>query len=233
MGVFARAFGPATLVLVFAACGARAPTVYTPEAYAPRVPRGTTYRWSFDTAPPTPGTGAVSASPERVFDAVLGDWGVQPDSDATSLPGVYRQDLRFGPLDVPRVLVRGLAFGDLDASVRCRADAGATAEGCGLVFDAQDSDRYFVARADAIEGAVRLLHVTRYGEREVARAVALVTPHVWHTLAVHARGEQVGIEWDGQRVIAAVDWAREGGRIGLATVADAVTSFDDLEVTAD
>lgn len=233
MAILARALGAATLVLVVGACAARAPTVYSPEAYAPRVPHGTTYRWSFDTESPTPGTGRVSATPERVFDAVLGDWGVHPDADATSLPGVYRQDLRFGPLDVPRVLVRGLAFGDLDASVRCRVDSGATAEGCGLVFDAQDSDRYFVARADAMEGAVRLLHVTSGGEREVAHAVALVTPHVWHTLAVHARGEQVLVDWDGQRVIAAVDWAREGGRIGLATVADAVTSFDDLEVTSD
>jgi hypothetical protein len=233
MAVLARTVLPATLVLVVAACGAQAPTVYSPAAYAPRVPPGTTYRWSFDTAPPTPGTGQVSSSPERVFDAVLGDWGIHPDLDATSLPGVYRQDVRFGPLDVPRVLVRGLAFGDLDASVRCRVDAGATAEGCGLVFDARDSDRYFVARADALDGAVRLLHVTSAGEREVAHAVAIVTPHVWHTLAVHARGEQIVVEWDGQRVIAAVDWAREGGRIGLATVADAVTSFDDLEVTAD
>lgn len=233
MSLLARALGLAALVLVVDGCGARAPTAYAPDAYAPRVAPGTTYRWSFDSPAPTPGTGQVSPSPERVFDAVLGDWGVHPDGDATSLPGVYRQDSRFGPLDVPRVLVRGLAFGDVDATVRCRADAGATAEGCGLVFDARDSDRYFVARADALEGAVRLLHVTSDGEREIARVKALVTPHGWHTLAVHARGEQILVEWDGQRVIAAVDWAREGGRIGLATVADAVTSFDDLEVTAD
>jgi hypothetical protein len=233
VGILARALGAAPLALVVAACAGRTPTAYSPDAYAPRVPPGTTYRWSFDAPPPTPGTGQVSPSPERVFDAVLGGWGAQEDADATSLPGVYRQDLRFGPLDTPRVLVRGLTFGDLDASVRCRADAGITAEGCGLVFDARDSDRYFVARADAIEGVVRLLHVTGDGEQEVAHAAALVTPHVWHTLAVHARGEQVVVEWDGQRLIAAVDWAREGGRIGLATVADAVTSFDDFEVTAD
>ncbi len=233
MAAFERAPGAAALVLVVAACGTRAPALYSPDAYAPRVLRGTTYRWSFDSPPPTPGTGQVSPSPERVFDAVLGDWGIHPDADATSLPGVYRQELRFGPLDVPRVIVRGLVFRDLDAAVRCRADAGVTAQGCGLVFDARDSDRYFVARADAVAGGVRLLHVTSGGEREIAQAAALVTPHVWHTLAVHARGEQIVVEWDGQRVIAAVDWAREGGRIGLATVADAVTSFDDLEVTAD
>lgn len=229
----ARGLAAVSLVIVAGACEARAPTSYSPEAYAPRVPRGTTYRWSFDSAPPTPGTGAVSPSPERVFDAVLGHWGIQPDADATSLPGVYRQDVRFGALDVPRVLVRGLAFGDLDAAVRCRVDAGGIAQGCGLVFDARDSDRYFVARADAVEGTVRLLHVSGDEEREIAHARALVTPHVWHSLSVQARGEQIVVAWDGQRVIAAVDWAREGGRVGLATVADAVTSFDDLEVTAD
>jgi hypothetical protein len=233
MGALSRACGPVALALVATACAATTPTVYVPEAYSPLVPRGTTFRWSFDTPSPTPGTGVVSPSPERVFDAVLGDWGVQPDADATSLPRVYRQSLRFGPLDAPRVLVRGLSFGDLDATVRCRADSGVTAESCGLVFDASDSDRYFVARGDAVDGTVRLLHVTRDGEREIAHAAALVTPHVWHTIAVHARGEQMVVEWDGQRVIVAVDWAREGGRVGLATAADAVTSFDDLEVTAD
>jgi len=233
MGVLARALGSVPLVLVVAACGARAPTAYSPDAYEPRVPRGTTYRWSFDSPPPTPATGQVSPSPERVFDAVLGGWGAHPDADATSLPGVYRQGLRFGALDAPRVLVRGLIFGDLDATVRCRADSGVRAQSCGLVFDARDSDRYFVARADALEGVVRLVHVTGDGEQEVAHAAALVTPHVWHTLTVHARGEQVVVEWDGQRVIAAVDWARDGGRIGLATAADAVTSFDDFEATAD
>jgi len=233
MGAVARALGSVPLVLVVGACGARVPTVYSPDAYEPRVPRGTTYRWSFDTAPPTPGTGQVSPSPERVFEAVLGGWGARPDADATSLPGVYRQGLRFGALDAPRVLVRDLIFGDLDATVRCRADSGVRAQSCGLVFDAHDSDRYFVARADALEGVVRLLHVTGDGEQEVAHAAALVTAHVWHTLTVHARGEQVVVEWDGQRVIAAVDWARDGGRIGLATAADAVTSFDDFEATAD
>lgn len=228
-----RAWGPAALALVGTACAGKTPTLYAPQAYSPRAERGTTYRWSFDTPPATPGTGETSPAPVRVFDAVLGDWGVRADADATSLPGDYRQSSRFGPLDVPRVLVRGLSFGDLDATVRCRPDSGVMAAGCGLVFDARDSDRYFVARADALEGSVRLVHVTSDGEREIARAAALVTPHVWHTLAVHARGEQVVVEWDGQRVVTAVDWAREGGRVGLATVADAVTSFDDLEVTAD
>ena len=233
MGPLARSSGLAAVALVVGACAGRAPTVYTPETYAPRVPRGTTFRWSFDAVSPMPGTGAVSLSPERVFDAVLGDWGVRPDDDAASLPGVYRQSSSFGALDAPRVLVRGLTFGDLDASVRCRPDSGFAAEGCGLVFDARDSDRYFVVRADALGGVVRLLHVTADGEREIAHAAAPVTPHVWHALAVRTRGEQVMVEWDGQRLIAAVDWAREGGRVGLATEADAVTSFDDFEVTAD
>jgi hypothetical protein len=163
---------------------------------------------------------------------VLGHWAIAPDRDAPSAPGVYRQDARLAPLDAPRVIVAGLVFRDLALRVACRPDTGAAGEGCGLVFDAAGSDDYFEARADALEGVVRLVHVGAGEEREVATAPALTTPHVWHSLAVRTRGERIAVDWDGARVIDAVDWSRSGGRVGLATRADAVTSFDDLEVTA-
>jgi hypothetical protein len=226
----------ASLLLVLVvplACSGRTPTIPTTAGDDTVVARGTTHRWTFDEPAPTPGTGVVAAPPERTFVGVLGHWGITHDPDAPSPPGVYRQDERRAPLDAPRVLVSNLVFRDVSLRVRCRPDSGATGEGCGLVFDARGSDDYFVARADAIEGAVRLVHVRGGEEREVASAPALVTPHVWHDLSVRTRAERVVVDWDGAHVLDAVDWTRQGGKIGLTTTADAVTSFDDLEVVAE
>jgi hypothetical protein len=222
------------LATVAGGCGARAPAAAVSATSGPIVAAGTTYRWSFDGASaPTPGTGVVCASPARVFDAVVGDWGVEPDDDAVSAPATYRQTRAYGAFDEPRVLVRGLAFRDLDLSVRCRIDAGQDARDCGLVFGAVDADRYLVARADALLGVVRLVHQQPGDAREIDRGGAMVTPHVWHTLAVHVRGPRIAVEWDGQVVLSAADWSLPEGRIGLATTADATASFDDLAVTAD
>jgi len=221
------------LAVLPVACAGRTPVLVTNGGDDTMVARGATYRWTFDQHVPVPGTGEVAVPPERTFIGVLGHWGIAKDRDAPSPPGVYRQDEGFGPTDKPRVLVSDLVFRDLALRVSCRPDSGTAGEGCGLVFDALGSDDYFVARADALEGVVRLVHVHAGEEREVASASAPVAPHVWHAMSVRTRGERVRVEWDGVLVLDAVDWARTGGKIGLATSADAVTSFDDLEVVAE
>jgi hypothetical protein len=219
--------------LTATACSSRAPVLRTTAGDDTRVPKGTTYRWTFDEPVPSPGTGEIPVPRARTFVGVLGHWAIVGDADAPSAPGVYRQDSRYSGSDTPRVLVSDLVFRDLAAHVRCRPDAGVAAEGCGLVFDARGSDDYLVARADAIDHTVRLVRVQAGEEREIASAPALVTPHVWHELALRTRGERIAVDWDGVRVVEAVEWTRGGGKIGLATSADAVSSFDDLEVVAE
>ena len=215
------------------ACTARTPVLFTSAGGDTVVAKGTTHRWTFDETPPVPGTGEIAVPRERTFTGVLGHWGIAQDADAPSPPGVYRQDARYAPTDAPRVIVGDLFFRDVTLRVRCRPDSGTAGEGCGLVFDARGSDDYFVARAEALEGVVRLVHVRAGEAREIAAAPALVAPHVWHAFALHTRGERVTVEWDGEGILDAVDWSRTGGNIGLATSADAVTSFDDLEAVAE
>jgi hypothetical protein len=215
------------------ACSAHTPGARTTAGDDTVVAKGTTYRWSFDQIPPVPGTGEVAVPRERTFVGVLGHWGLAQDDDAPSPPGVYRQDVRLAPGDAPRVLVSDLFFQDVSVSVRCRPDSGMIAEGCGLVFDARGSDDYFVVWAEALQGVVHLVHVRSGEESDVAEAPALVTPHVWHSMMVRTRGERVSVEWDGAQVLGAVDWTRAGGKIGLATAADAITSFDDLDAVAE
>ena len=127
-----------------------------------------------------------------------------------------------------------LVFRDLVLRVSCRPDSGVEGEGCGLeIFDALASDDYFAVRADALQARVSLVHVRAGEEREVATAPARVTPHLWHDITVRTRAERVVVDWDGERLLDAVDWSRSGGKIGLTTSADAVTSFDDLVAVAD
>ncbi len=231
--ILVRPTAPLLLFALAAACAGRTPVLATTAGDDTVVAKGTTHRWTFDEPAPVPGTGEVAAPQERTFVGVLGRWGVARDRDAPSPPGVYRQDERLAPTDAPRVLVADLFFCDLALRVSCRPDSGTAGEGCGLVFDALGEDDYFVARADALEGVVRLVHVRAGEEREIASAPALVTPHVWHSLAVRAHAEKLAVDWDGARILEAVDWTRTGGKVGLATSADAVTSFDDLEAVAE
>jgi hypothetical protein len=214
-------------------CSAPTPVLRTTAGDDTVVAKGTTYRWTFDEVPPVPGTGEIAAPPERTFVSVLGHWDIARDDDAPSPPRVYRQDERFRTDDAPRVLVSSLFFHDLHVRVRCRPDAGRFTQRCGLVFDARGSDDYFVVRAEAPQDVVRLVHVSGGVEREIASAPAPVMPRVWHTMSVHTRAERITVEWDGAAVLDAVDWSRTGGKIGLATLADATTSFDDLEVVAE
>jgi hypothetical protein len=228
---------PALLLFVLCAapvaCSGRTPVLFMTATGGNVVAKGTTHRWTFDQSPPVPGTGELAVPPERTFTDVLGHWAIARDFDAPSPPGVYRQDARYAPTDTPRVIVADLFFRDVTLRVRCRPDSGMAGEGCGLIFDAQGSDDYFVVRAESLEGVVRLVHVRAGEASEVAAAPALVTPHVWHAMALRTRAERVTVDWDGERLLDAVDWTRAGGNIGLATTADAVTSFDDLEAVAE
>jgi len=186
---------------------------------------GRTYRWRFD----EPSSGSLPAQ----LGSVLGTWKVEEEASAPSGFQVLRQTGRFRDPDFPRVIVEGLVFTDLALRVRCRPEAGRTDQACGLLFRAKDGDNYYVTRANALEGNVRLYKVVAGSRQQLASVDLEVTPGEWHTLEVGARGSKLTVSWDGREVISATDATFARGRIGLWTKADSVTAFDDLEARAE
>jgi 3-keto-disaccharide hydrolase len=204
------------------ACTKPTPTTFTTGGDDVPTEPGRTYRWSFDDA-------ALGALPEPLIN-VLGDWRIEVADGAPSK--VLRQTGSYKNPDFPRVVVKGLTFTDLDLRVRCRPETGDTDRACGLMFRLKDSDNYYVTRANALEGNVRLYRVVDGDRKQFASADLDVIAGRWHTLEATARGTRLTVSWDGKQVIDATDDTFARGKIGLWTKADSVTAFDDLEAVA-
>jgi len=162
-----------------------------------------------------------------------GRWVVRAEKDAPSGGNVLvqedddRTDYRF-----PLAVASEPSLRDLRLSVRCKPVSGRVDQACGLVFRYRDEDNYYLARANAAEGNVRLYFVKDGRRRQLASWSGPVTAGVWHELRAEARGDQLEVDWDGRKVIDARDQTfPAAGRVGLWTKADSITHFDDLTLT--
>jgi hypothetical protein len=212
----------AALLVLLGACGSSSSGTFTRGGDDVAAEKGKTYQWQFD------GAGATSD-----FITVLGTWGAAAESTAPSAPNVMRQSGKAGSGDFPRAVVKGLVFGDGAVKVRCRPESGSGDQACGLMFRLADSDNYYLTRANALEGNVRLYRVVKGDRQQFATADATVKSGEWHALEASAKGSQLTVKWDGTQVISASDATYQSGKIGLWTKADSVTAFDDLEATGE
>src|SRR5260221_11906319 len=134
------------LLTVLTACGA-AP--YTKTTGGDPVPaeKGKTYSYDFDAY-------AAGEMPND-FEEVLVEWEIA-SADQRKL---VRQTGSFGDPDFPRVVVRKLTFTNVHVKTRCKPESGSTDRACGLMFRFQNSDDYYITRANALENNVRIYYV--------------------------------------------------------------------------
>jgi len=117
----------------------------------------------------------------------------------------------------------------VDVSMKLRPIAGKEDASGGIVFRFADA-RYYVVRANALEGNFRL-YVYEGGRRQLASA--RVTPPrlgAWHDMRVIAVGDRMQAWLDGTRLLEHRDARFAAGRVGLWTKADSITVFDDLSI---
>jgi hypothetical protein len=205
------------------ACSRATSTEFTTGGDSLAAEPGRVYRWGFDEDAP--------GAPPAALISVLGDWKTAADPGAPSAPNALQQAGRYARPDFPRAIVRDLEFQNLRLQVRCRPDSGEVDQVCGLMFRLRDGENYYVTRANALEGNVRLYRVVNGDRQQFATADLPVTSGQWHTLAVEARGDNLSVWWNGARVIEARDSTFSNGKIGVWTKADSITAFDDLEAT--
>ena len=186
--------------------------------------------WDFEAGPegkPPPGF-----SFGRTGSGRPGQWVIKAVADAPSGKQVLAQvdgdktDFRF-----PVAMAKEVSLADLRLSVKCKPVSREVDQACGLLFRYQDENNYYVTRANALEGNVRLYKVVNGNRQQFAGWDGPVTRDVWHELRVEAQGNHFTIFWNGQPVIDAHDTTfSQGGRVGLWTKADSITYFDDLKV---
>ena len=162
---------------------------------------------------------------------VDGQWVIEPMDGAPSGGRVLVQRSVANAFNV--VVAPSGPYTDVDVSVRFKPISGREDASGGIVFrfDSRfDGGRYYVVRANALEGNLRLYYYDR-GRHELASArVRAPALGQWHTLRVVAMGDHIQGYLNGTRWLDHRDARFRAGQVGLWTKADSITAFDDLVV---
>jgi hypothetical protein len=135
-------------------------------------------------------------------------------------------DLRFPICVTPQPLPR-----DLDLTLFFRPVGGARYQAGGLIFRAQNAATYYVVRADALEGSVRLYRMANGRRAGVGGKDVPVKTGDWHSLRLRALGETFEVWLNGEHLFKATDRNLIlPGAIGVWTQGDSLTHFGALMV---
>ncbi|MBP0447853.1 hypothetical protein J8J14_24255 [Roseomonas sp. SSH11] len=179
----------------------------------------------------------VGAPPTGFSSALTGGggpvrWVVVEDPSSPAGPRVLaeiskdRTDNRF-----PLAILEGTTAMDVAVSVRFRPVSGTVDQAAGLVVRLRDPRNYYIARANALEGNVRLYRVVDGRRIQFAGADTPVPRDRWQTLSLRIEGDRLAVSLDAHELFTATDRTfSEAGQVGVWTKADSLTHFDALEV---
>ena len=153
-------------------------------------------------------------------------WAVEKDNSAPSKPNVLKQS---GQATFPVCTKDDTSLKDGFVEVKFKPVAGKEDQAGGVIWRAKDSDNYYIARANALEGNVTIYHTIKGKRTEKKRTNMKVASGEWHTLRVDFSGNHFTVTFDGKK---ALEWDdktfTEAGMVGVWTKADSVTLFDDF-----
>jgi hypothetical protein len=161
------------------------------------------------------------------WQTVTGRWAVEEVPEAPSGKRVLVQRATENAFNV--IVAPGGPYTDVDVTVRFKPISGREDASGGIAFRFEQG-RYYVVRANALEGNFRLYYYDR-GRHEIASAS--VNPPAlgqWHTLRLVAVGDHMQASLDDRLLLDHRDTRFPQGQVGLWTKADSVTAFDDLTV---
>ncbi len=161
-------------------------------------------------------------------------WEIRTDRSAPTQPYVLAQ-LAADPIGdrCPLAIWDGAYLRDGDISVRVKPVSGREVQAGGIVWHYRDANNYYLARANAIDKNVQVFKVENGRRIPLMAAVRHEFPsNAWSIMKVTVRGNRFQVYMDHRRVLQGQDTTFSGpGRVGLWTVADSVTYFDDFRVS--
>jgi zinc protease len=179
---------------------------------------------------------APGSSPAGFTSAVTGSgapgvWMVRADPAVEGARVLAQESRDATSMRFPLCVLDGWSAADASASVRFRAVEGTVDRAAGLVARYRDAGNYYVVRANALEGNVRLYRVVAGERTQFAGKDVEVSAGEWHTLRLDASGKRFAVFLDGALLFTADDGTfAEAGQVGLWTKADSVSWFDELRV---
>ena len=159
-------------------------------------------------------------------------WEVIADATAPSAPHVVAVTQTQNTGDTFNLLVaEGPRLKDLSLEGKVKAVSGKKNQGCGLIWRAQDSNNYYLARWTPLSNNFRVYCIKDGKPRRLANLNVKVDRKAWHTIHVEHQGDKIVASLDGQKPIEINDTTfAKAGMIGLCTKADAAAAFDDVQV---
>lgn len=153
-------------------------------------------------------------------------WTIEQDDSAPSKPNVLKQS---GQATYPVCIKEDTSLKDGFVEVKFKPISGKEDQAGGLIWRAQDSNNYYIARANALENNVTIYHTINRRRTEKKRTNTKVASNAWHTLRVDFQDNHFTVTFDGKK---SIEWDdntfKEAGKVGVWTKADSVTLFDDF-----
>lgn len=165
-------------------------------------------------------------------------WTVVTDDSAPSKPRVLKQSGQVPKPSYPQCIQSQPAFKDGFVEVKFKAISGEVDQAAGVIWRCQDTNNYYICRANALEDNLVLYKVEAgkrtalpiVGRKEGYGMDTKVAPKEWHTLRVDFSGNMFTVSFNGQKLFAVEDSTfTKPGKVGLWTKADSVTLFDDFK----
>ncbi|MFO0931178.1 MAG: PDZ domain-containing protein [Planctomycetota bacterium] len=164
------------------------------------------------------------------FLEVTGYWEVTDDNEVKGNK-VITQGVELLGDCIGLIVADGRVYGDASAQVRFLLMKGEKSASAALVLRAKDRRNYYMARVDGVAQTLSIVKMER-GESKVLATASIKSPKLqtWFTLKASAVGKALSVTF-GDKTVTAEDATFTAGWSGLATSLDAVTAFDDLELT--
>lgn len=155
-----------------------------------------------------------------------GKWMVVADDTAPSRPHALKQE---GKADYPLCVKTDTTLKDGFVEVKFKAVSGEEDQAAGVVWRVKDTRNYYIARANSLEGNVRIYKFVDGKRTQFGGVKQDVPAGQWHSLRVEFQGAKSKVFYNGKLLFEAEDAAiTAAGHVGLWTKADSVTLFDDL-----
>jgi hypothetical protein len=133
----------------------------------------------------------------------------------------------------PLAIFDGVSLLNGDLSVRMKPVSGRLDRAGGLVWRYRDPNNYYLVRANALEKNVAIFKVKDGTRMQLHGGVPRDIPSdAWSILKVSVRGNRFQVYMNHRRILEAWDSTfQSAGRVGLWTVGDSVTYFDDFRIS--
>ena len=159
-------------------------------------------------------------------------WEVRKDRTAPTQPYVLAQTSNDASNNrCPLAIFNQVNLRDGDVSVRIKPVAGRADQAGGLVWRYRDANNYYLARENARTQNVAIYRVENGARTQIGNVTHDILQNTWSILKVSVKGNRFQVYVNHRRIWQGEDATFSGpGKVGLWTLADSVTYFDDFRV---